>query len=108
MTLTVTAPALLHTERHDKEAKPTMERDELVRHDTPRNRRPSGSSRRITSSEDGRRRSKGDIVKWASIGMSSNTVSPDIGQSFSRVCGCPLAPSVPAGNAACQARAFLA
>jgi hypothetical protein len=63
MTLLVTAPALLHTERHDEEAKPTMERDELVRHDYPLNRRPSGSSRRITSSEDVGPRSKDDIVK---------------------------------------------
>jgi len=63
MSLIVTAPALPHTERHDEEAKPTMERDELVRHDYPPNRRPSGSSRRITSSEDDRRRSKDDIVK---------------------------------------------
>jgi hypothetical protein len=40
-----------------------MERDELVRHDHPPNQCPSGSSRRITSSEDDRRRSKDDIVK---------------------------------------------
>jgi hypothetical protein len=53
----------LHTERHDEETKPTMERDELVRHDHPPNQCPSGSSRRITSSEDDRRRSKDDIVK---------------------------------------------
>ena len=52
MCLIVTAPALLHTERHDEEAKPTMERDELVRHDYPPNRRPSGSSRRINSGTD--------------------------------------------------------
>jgi hypothetical protein len=43
--------------------------------DCPPNRRPSVSSRRITSSEDDRR--------------------PDIAQPFSRVRGCPFAPSVP-------------
>ena len=63
MALIVAASALLHTERHDEEAKPTTERDELVRHDYPPNRRPSGSSQRTTSSEDDRRRSKDDIVK---------------------------------------------
>jgi len=31
MSLIVTAPALLHTERHDEETMPTMERDEPVR-----------------------------------------------------------------------------
>ena len=63
MTLIVIAPALLHTRRHDEEANANHGRDEPVRHDYPLNRRPSGSSRRITSSEDDRRRSKDDIVK---------------------------------------------
>jgi hypothetical protein len=61
MALIVTAP-VLPLEQQDEEAKANRGADELVRYDYPPNRRPSGSSQRISSSEYDRRRSKDETI----------------------------------------------
>src|SRR5215469_3350290 len=101
MTFIVTAPVLPHTERQDEEAK--------ANHVSGTNWYAmtilrTGGHREVHGAYL-RAKTIGVVAKrkrYREVGLNSrrsNAVSPDIAQSFSRVCGCPFAPSVPAGNA---------